>query len=45
MSTRHIPYGSEFEIDYHREAQQRRVEQARKQLDPAEVLAQMGFQA
>jgi hypothetical protein len=41
VSTRHLPYGSEFEIDYHREAQQRRVEQARKQLDPADVLSQI----
>jgi len=39
MSTRHIPYGSEFEIDYHREAQARRVERARKQLDPSDVLS------
>jgi hypothetical protein len=39
MSTRHIPYGSEFEIDYHREAQERRVAAALKRLDPGDVLS------
>jgi hypothetical protein len=41
VSTRHIPYGSEFDIDYHREAQQRRVDAARKQLDVSDVLSQI----
>ena len=39
MSTRHPPYGSEFEIDYHREAQERRVQRARQLIDPGDVIA------
>jgi hypothetical protein len=39
MSTRHIPYPSDFEINYHADRQVQRVEAAMKRLDPSDVLA------
>jgi len=39
MSTHHIPYPPDFEINYHQDRQVQRVERAFRALDPGEVLA------
>src|SRR5215813_4204363 len=39
MSTHHIPYPPDFEINYHADRQVRRVERAFRALDPGDVLA------
>ena len=39
MSTHHIPYPPDFEINYHQDRQVQRVERAFRALDPGDVLA------
>jgi hypothetical protein len=39
MSTHQIPYPSDFDVNYHAEAQAQRVERALKRLDVGDVLA------
>jgi hypothetical protein len=39
MSTRHLPYPPDFDIDYHEAQQAQRVQRALKRIDPGDVLA------
>jgi hypothetical protein len=39
MSTHQIPYPRDFDVNYHADHQQQRVERARKLIDPGDVLS------
>jgi hypothetical protein len=39
MSTRHIPYPPDFDVNYHEAQQAQRVQAALRQIDPGDVLA------
>jgi hypothetical protein len=39
MSTHQIPYPPDFDVNYHADRQQQRVERARKLIDPGDVIS------